>query len=115
MIDKCELMTSGACGIPLPVDPNIVLGIVPYSITAKDDVSLGYTLSLCYSCDIKPTGLPIITFPYDLVTITQDPLNCSPSLAVVGPAFVNPPNIPYTTAGSAVTIVADYTSIWAHT
>ena len=108
-------MTFGAGETPLPSNPNIFIGFNLYSITVKDDVSLGYTLSLCYSCDIKPTGLPIITFPYDLVTITQDPLNCSPSLAVVGPAFVNPPNILYTTAGSAVTIVADYTSIWAHT
>ena len=63
-------MKSGACGTALTGQTDIVIGVAPlFSISATELNPLGYTKTLCYSCVIKPTGLPIITFTKDLITI----------------------------------------------
>ena len=63
-------MTAGLCGTPLPAQTDLVLGVAPFTIDATELNSLGYSWALCYSCDIKPTGLPIITFTKDLISIS---------------------------------------------
>ena len=70
-------MKGGDCSSVLPAQSDIVLGIVaPYSLTATELNSVGYSYSICYSCDILPTGLPLITFTKDAITISADPLDC---------------------------------------
>ena len=60
-------MTGGACGTALtPPQIDIVLGAAPYSMTATELNSNGYTYSLCYSCEIKQINPELfITFVKD--------------------------------------------------
>ena len=60
-------MTLNDCKTPLYKQDYVKIDELQskYSITASADVYLGYTIPFCYSCDIKPTGLPIITFKKD--------------------------------------------------
>ena len=71
----------------------------PYSITASELVPAGYTHTVCYKCDVKPTGLPVISFTKDSLTIQANALDCSTSL--VDASFANPQLIAYNSAGSA--------------
>ena len=96
VLDSCRLTTGGACGTPL-AQTDLVLGAAPFSMTATELNSLGYSHSICYSCDIKPTGLPMITFDKDLV-ITALALDCSSSLTDL--SFASPPSLSYNSAGS---------------
>ena len=87
-------MTAGLCGTPLPAQTDLVLGVAPFTIGATEMNPLGYLITLCYSCDIKPTGLPIITFTKDMIKIQSLQLDCSNSLSLNG-IFKNPPAIKY--------------------
>ena len=50
------MTTGGSCGSTL-VQNDLVLGAAPsYSIKATELNSLGYSYSICYSCDIIPIG-----------------------------------------------------------
>ena len=108
-------MTGGACGTALtPPQIDIVLVGATYSMTATELNSNGYYYTLCYSCDIKPTGLPIITFNYkDLIIVEALALDCSNSL--VDKSFPNPATIYYNSAGSAITVINGYSDIFTHT
>ena len=68
VLDSCRLTTGGACGTAL-AQTDLVLGTAPFSIMATELNSRGYSHSICYSCDIKPTGLSSITFNKDLIII----------------------------------------------
>ena len=48
-------MTGSSCGTAL-VQTDLVLGPAPYSVTATTLNPLGYSHSICYSCDIIPTS-----------------------------------------------------------
>ena len=63
---------------------------------------------------ISPSGQGTITFTKDLITLTALPLDCTSSL-VVNPSFVNPPGIPFDSAGTSVAAVPSYASIFLHT
>ena len=90
-----------------------MLGADPYSITATELNSAGYSHSICYSCDIQPAGaLPMITFDKDMIIIIADALDCSNSLTDV--SFANPASIPYNSAGSSITVINGYTDIFSH-
>ena len=108
-------MTGGTCGSALPNQSDLVLEVDPFSISATELNPLGYSYTICYSCDILPTGgLPIITFDRDLITISALALDCSNSLAV-NAAFVNPtPPIPYNSIGSSLAVITSYTDIFTH-
>ena len=111
VLDSCRLTTGGACGTAL-AQTDLVLGAAPFSITATEKNFLGYSHSICYSCDIKPTGLPMITFDKDLVIISALALDCSSSLTDV--LFVSPASIPYNSAGSSINVVNGYWNIFSH-
>ena len=64
-------MTAGACGTNLPPQMDIFLEAITYCITATVSNKIGYSHLLCYSCDIKPSGQPIITFNKDFIKISQ--------------------------------------------
>ena len=81
-------MTAGNCGTPLPAQSDVTLGANPYSIDATELNPAGYSHSICYSCDIKPTGLPMITFTKDSIVIASPGLDCSDAL--VEKSFPNP-------------------------
>ena len=107
-------MTGGACGTALtPPQSDIVLGAAPYSMTATELNSNGYTHPICYTCDVKPTGLPIITFNKDLI-ISAFPLSCENSL-VVDTLFQNPAPIAYNSFSSRVFVYNSYADIFTHT
>lgn len=108
-------MTSGACTTALPAQTDLVIGAAPaYSISASEVNSSGYSYVLCYSCDIQPTGLPLIKFNKDPVTITMPapPPDCTIALADAG--FLNPAPIPYSAGGATITVVTAYTDIFVH-
>ena len=63
-------MTAGACGTTMPSQTDVVLGVFPFFITATGSKKEGYSHSFCYSCIIKPAGLPLITFNKDFIEIT---------------------------------------------
>ena len=105
-------MTAGACGTNLQAQSDLVLGEAPFSISATELNPLGYSYSLCYSCDIKPTGLPIITFTKDVITISALVLDCSASL--VDASFSNPLPFAYNSAGSSIAVIASYTDVFSH-
>ena len=113
MLESCKLMTAGACGTNLPAQTDIVLGAAPYSITATELNPVGYSFSICLSCDIKPTGLPLITFIKDSIKIIGQPLDCSNSLTDA--IFPNPAPIIFNSAGTSATIIEGYTEIFVHT
>ena len=108
-------MYGGDCGTPLPAKPDFVLDVYPYSITQTELNPIGYTYFICYSCDIKPTGLPIITFIKDLIEISALALDCSGSLVdVVG--FTNPAPIPFNRFGTETKVITNgYLDIFVHT
>ena len=83
-------MAGSSCGTAL-VQTDLVLGPAPYSVTATTLNPLGYSHSICYSCDIIPKGLPKIIFSKDLITISALALDCSNSL--IEKPFKNPPSI----------------------
>ena len=63
VLNSCKLMTAGACGTSLLPQTDIVLGLAPtFSITANELIPVGYSYSFCLSCEITPTGLPMITY-----------------------------------------------------
>ena len=108
-------MTSGACTTPLPAQTDLVLGTSPFSISASELNPLGYTYTLCYSCDILPiTGLPMITFIKDLITVSEKALDCSESISDNILFDKNPPSINYDSAGSNYVIADSYLSIFNH-
>ena len=88
VLNSCSIMTAGNCGTPLPAQSDVTLGANPYSIGATELNSAGYSHSICYSCDIKPTGLPMITFTKDSIVIASPGLDCSDAL--VEKSFPNP-------------------------
>ena len=90
---------------------NIVFGASPFGISATELNPGGYTTPICYKCNITPTGLTPIEFTKE-ISITANPLDCSGSL--VDAIFANP-TILYNSAGSSVSIAADYNSIFTHT
>ena len=106
-------MTGGACGTALPAQTDVILGPNTYSIDATELKSTGYSYSICYSCDIKPTGLPLINFTKDSIKVTALPLDCSTSLADAN--FENPQAISYTAGGSGIVVISGYTDIFIHT
>ena len=63
-------MTAGACGTNFKSQTDVILGLYPFFIAAKVSNKEGYSFSLCYSCDIKPKGLPLITFNKDFINIS---------------------------------------------
>ena len=106
-------MSGGACGTALPAQTDLFF-VAPYSISVNETVPQGFKHYICYSCDIKPTGLPIITFTKDLIEISALALDCSGSLVdVVG--FTNPAQIPYNSAGATIQVISTYTEIFSHT
>ena len=75
------------CLVAMAAQPDIVLGTQPFGIFAAETNPLGYSYSFCYSCTIKPTGLPAITFNHDSVLISALQLDCTNSLS---PYVLNP-------------------------
>ena len=107
-------MYGGDCGTPLPAKPDFVLDVYPYSITQTELNPNGYTYFICYSCDIKPTGLPIITFTKDLIEISALALDCSGSLVDIG--FAYPVPIPFNRLGTETIVTTNgYLDIFVHT
>ena len=80
---------------------------------ANEKNPLGFTYNLCYSCIIT-AGTETITINNDWITVVGLPLDCTSSL-VVDPTFVNPPGIPFNSAGSSAAVVLSYTSIFLQT
>ena len=105
-------MADGCLNV-FPPQMDIVLGAAPYSITATELNPVGYSFSICLSCDIKPTGLPLITFTKDSIAIIGQPLDCSNSLTDA--LFPNPTPIIFNSSGSSTTIIEGYTEIFVHT
>ena len=105
-------MTGGDCGTALPAQSDVILGTNPYSIDASELNISGYSYSICYSCDINPSGLTLITFTKDFIQVTALVLDCSYSLTDT--YFANPPVIPYSSFGSNVILAYDYSVIFAH-
>jgi hypothetical protein len=64
------LTAGGACGTALAQTDLVLEAAAPFSITATTLNPLGYSHQICYTCDIKPTGLPLITFDKDLILIS---------------------------------------------
>ena len=109
----CTLMLDTDCTTPLPPQTDVTITASPnFGLTATELNSLGYTVAFCYRCEITPTGLTSIFFDYTVITVIGDPLDCSTSLTSAG--FTNPANIPYNSAGSAVTVAADVSAIFTH-
>ena len=73
--------------------------------------SLGYSHTVCFRCGVLPTGQSEIFFD-KVITVVGDALDCSQSLVDAG--FTDPLPIPYNSAGSSVTLAADYRSIFTH-
>ena len=108
-------MTNLATDCTTPYGPpyDVTLGAGPsYGLIATEANSLGYSASICYKCEIIPTGLSSLFFTH-IINVVGDPLDCNTSLTPTG--FANPANIPYNSAGSAVTIAADISAIFTHT
>ena len=100
------------CTTPLGAGTEVTLGASPnFGLTANELNSLGYTQPICYRCEILPTDQTSIFFDY-LITVVGNPLDCSPSMTSNG---FNPAPVEYNSAGSEVTIAADYTAIFTHT
>ncbi len=88
----------------MPTQPDISISTsTPYEITASEIVPAGYTYVVCYQCDVKPTGLPVIQISKDSLTIKANPLDCSNSLA--DKSFPNPAAVTYNSAGYVLTVV----------
>ena len=56
VLDSCRLSTGGACGTALAQSDLVLKVTAPFSMTATELNPLGYSHSICYSCDIIPTG-----------------------------------------------------------
>ena len=66
----------------------------------------------CFSCVIKPTGLPEITFDNDEIKISASKLDCSKSL--IDANFQNPPPFDYNSNVVTQTIAESYEIIFLH-
>ena len=87
----------------------VVGGINPFEITALENNSAGYSLTFCYECTIS-AGPNVFT--KDLITVTQNTLDCSTALSDAG--FVNPPAIPYSSDSSKISFTSGYTDFFNH-
>ena len=67
VLDSCFMMKGGDCETDLPATTDILLGVKPFSITATELNPSGYSYSICYRCNVKPTGLALISFDKDQI------------------------------------------------
>ena len=96
------------------ISPNIIFNVTgSFDIEAISTNPEGYDLSFCLQCDIKPIGLPIITFNTNSFQILATALDCSNSL--VKKQFLNPPPIAYLTGGTPISIIKTYEDMLIHT
>ena len=89
-----------------------MLDSTSYSITAKENISKGYSITFCYVCEINALGYPPMFFTKDMIIVTQNALDCSTALTDAG--FKNPPSIPFKDSGPLIPIIEGYTSIFDH-
>ena len=80
---QCSLKAQ-SCVSELASQSNGILGSSnPFEVTAKKTISLGYSLTFCYECEVTPTGQEQepIKFTKDQIVISQDKLDCSASMS----------------------------------
>ena len=112
-ITSCELLTAD-CSAALS-SADVVLGADPFGISATETNAAGYTVDFCFKCTMtNPVGSYWNTrFTF---TVNGDPgapaIDCSTALTSTG--YMDPPAFPYNSAGSTVTIAADYTDFFTH-
>ena len=114
-LTTCRLKQQG-CSSDLPSQPNVILGSsAPFGITAKETVSLGYSLSFCYECEVTPIGKTPVKFTKDSIVVSQNMLDCSVSLTnknswSTAPFVFNKNN----NDGSLKAILGSYKVIFSH-
>ena len=114
-VTSCILKDSG-CGGTKKVDGQTdvtIEGSPPFAVTAIETNLLGYVFTFCYECTVSPFGGgTLIQFPKDLITVTQNPLDCSIALTHVG--FTDPAAISFNSAGTGVTVASGFSDIFTH-
>ena len=106
-LTSCELQEPG-CGTTLASQTDVTLGAGPsFGLSAVETNAAGYSLTFCFQCTIGTN-----VFTKDSITISQNVLDCSVALTDAG--FTNPAPITYNSAGSAISVAADYTAIFTH-
>ena len=58
-------MKYNQCDVPYPEQTDVSIEGPNFSIIGITTNYHGYVRSFCYSCDIKPDGLPTITYSVD--------------------------------------------------
>ena len=111
-LSNCILKTKD-CSADL-TSTHLTVGLSPFQLSAKTNISPGYVVEFCYSCEVLPTGqTTTISFQKPDITVTANPLDCTGSL--LDKNMPDPPSIPFNSAnGSTKVVIPDFETVFTY-
>ena len=104
-------MKETGCEENLKEQTDILFAPAPYGIKAKESNTDGYTVDLCYQCEVTPLTQSPISFSKDKVQVRQV-ADCSDSL--IDAKYLNVGAMPYNSDGTIINIADVAPKVFTH-